>query len=285
MISAGCGTADTSGQQPAVTGCTYAKVQTLGAGCCQSHGPDACGAGLFCAAYDGRTIATCYANRSREAGQTCKSGLECLSSSCGASGLCAALPNMACEPAWGCATIEGVQSVCAGKLCHPIVRGGDYCLVQTDCATDKLCQDNLCATPKATKLAGVTALIAAECKSGQLRNGVCLCSTGTQAGCRHETCVDDGTRRNTGVSCKATTVNGAGCVSGLDCVAGFCDQTMCKPDPRGVGATCTYSTDCASANCFQGKCSCLKYDSTGCPDRDYTCTGTTHVTYGNRCDP
>lgn len=39
--------------------------------CCPSFGADACGAGLFCAALDGRTIPTCYPEHSRAEGATC----------------------------------------------------------------------------------------------------------------------------------------------------------------------------------------------------------------------
>ena len=45
--------------------------QGLSQPCCLSHGADACGAGLFCAAFDGRKIPTCYTENSRADRATC----------------------------------------------------------------------------------------------------------------------------------------------------------------------------------------------------------------------
>ena len=56
--------------------------------CCTEWGADACGAGLFCAAFDGRTQTTCYAERSRADGQTCTENIQCEGNACNASGIC-----------------------------------------------------------------------------------------------------------------------------------------------------------------------------------------------------
>ena len=43
---------------------TTPAAQGLSQPCCLSWGADACGAGLFCGAFDGRTVTTCYPERS-----------------------------------------------------------------------------------------------------------------------------------------------------------------------------------------------------------------------------
>ena len=44
----------------------YARSQTLSQPCCTGWGADACGALLFCAAFDGRTQTTCYPDGAME---------------------------------------------------------------------------------------------------------------------------------------------------------------------------------------------------------------------------
>jgi len=66
----------------------YPASQSLSEACCAERGADACGAGLFCAAFDGRTQTTCYAERSRADGQTCTENIQCEGNACNASGIC-----------------------------------------------------------------------------------------------------------------------------------------------------------------------------------------------------
>jgi hypothetical protein len=60
----------------------YPSSQALSQPCCLAWGPDACGAALFCAAFDGRTQATCYAQRSRLEGEECTLDIQCAGGSC-----------------------------------------------------------------------------------------------------------------------------------------------------------------------------------------------------------
>ena len=50
--------------------------------CCLAYGEDACGAGLVCAALEGRTIPVCYAERSRASGEDCTEDKLCKTGLC-----------------------------------------------------------------------------------------------------------------------------------------------------------------------------------------------------------
>jgi hypothetical protein len=68
---------------------SYPVSQPLSAPCCPDRGADACGAGLFCAAFDGRTQPTCYPEHSRFDAQSCTADVQCLTTSaCDSSGVC-----------------------------------------------------------------------------------------------------------------------------------------------------------------------------------------------------
>jgi len=62
--------------------CMVGASQGLSQPCCILLGIDACGAGLFCEAFDGRTQATCYAERSRQRGETCSDDRHCSGGRC-----------------------------------------------------------------------------------------------------------------------------------------------------------------------------------------------------------
>lgn len=62
--------------------CNYPASQGLSQPCCFSLGIDACGAQLFCEAFDGRMQPTCYAERSRQVGQTCSADIQCSTERC-----------------------------------------------------------------------------------------------------------------------------------------------------------------------------------------------------------
>jgi hypothetical protein len=68
--------------------CTFPASQALSGPCCTERGADACGAGLFCAAFDGRTQPTCYPEHSRAEGQTCTEDIQCAGNTCDAGGVC-----------------------------------------------------------------------------------------------------------------------------------------------------------------------------------------------------
>ena len=76
--------------------------QTVSQRCCLSYGIDGCGANLFCAAFDGRTVATCYIGGSRKSLETCVEPTNCASGKCVA-GQCQSAAQDVCKPAIGCA--------------------------------------------------------------------------------------------------------------------------------------------------------------------------------------
>lgn len=85
--------------------------------CCPSFGTDACGAGLFCAALDGRTIPTCYPERSRPVGASCTAGNQCVSGGCSATqGVCQPGRGEMCTNEVGCGSAGGRRAVCTGYI-------------------------------------------------------------------------------------------------------------------------------------------------------------------------
>src|SRR5262245_10943602 len=83
---------------------SVSAAQVEGAQCCPDYGLDACGAGLFCAAYDGRTVSSCYKERSRANLASCSADRECASGDCAeTAGKCRGLLGEKCEVAVGCA--------------------------------------------------------------------------------------------------------------------------------------------------------------------------------------
>ena len=100
----------------------FPSSQSLSQPCCAERGADACGAGLFCAAFDGRTQTTCYAEGSRADGQTCTADIQCSGDSCNASGLCKKpLP----PPPKQCVPSCKVDTDCASTC--PAITGGVSC--------------------------------------------------------------------------------------------------------------------------------------------------------------
>jgi hypothetical protein len=112
--------------------------QPLSAPCCAEWAIDACGAGLFCAALDGRTQATCYSERSRRDGETCLTDNHCLSEHCDSiTKTCRLRPGASCNAGDTCARDknglrhECVESRCTPTPCDPIV--------QTSCLAWETC--------------------------------------------------------------------------------------------------------------------------------------------------
>lgn len=136
--------------------------------CDPALGVDACGAGLFCAAFDERTVPTCYPVRSREVGETCKEDDQCVTRKCVkkhcevpdatdsdpcARGLVgpSQVQSALCNPAYGVDAC-GAGLFCAafdGRLCgtcYPERRqfGGDPCAAPEHCANLN-CVNGICA--------------------------------------------------------------------------------------------------------------------------------------------
>lgn len=133
--------------------CPHPASQPLSSPCCPEHGIDACGAQLFCAAFDGRTVPTCFAERSRLAGESCTEDRQCLTGSCNqAAGACRAGNLQGCTPEVGCAPSEsfhGLAFACHEGRCRAVEYGnvGDVCLEDVDCLSRE-CVDATCTAPR-----------------------------------------------------------------------------------------------------------------------------------------
>lgn len=145
----------------APAGCkSLSKVQGPFEECCPDHGLDACGANLFCAALDGRTIPTCYANNSQTPGEECHADDHCSSAVCSLSANeCVGSLGSVCSAAAGCrdsACFMGTCQVTAGvplAVCDSdddcestlsCIRG--RCGVKEDeaCTADAMCASRMC---------------------------------------------------------------------------------------------------------------------------------------------
>lgn len=131
-------------QDALVEECTPSR--TLSQPCCLDLGIDACGAGLVCAALDGRTQPTCYAEASRLDGRECTDDLLCASQSCDAeAGRCQASPNAICEAELGCAPDpmgyerKCVQADSGVYSCEKV-----NLPVDSPCTFDRECKTNEC---------------------------------------------------------------------------------------------------------------------------------------------
>jgi hypothetical protein len=104
------------------------------------YGIDACGAGLFCAAFDGRTQATCYPERSRPDMEECAADAHCASGSCNTTvGRCQSSPFRPCEVGVGCADTDDGGFVCIDGECD-LTEG----VMGSPCERDDDCDDGVC---------------------------------------------------------------------------------------------------------------------------------------------
>jgi hypothetical protein len=127
--------------------CTLGSVREESQACCLDLGIDACGAGLVCAALDGREQATCYREYSRRDLSECSDDRLCASASCNAdSGRCRSAYGQACQLDTGCAPDPRGH----GLSCREPIAGRLMCL-RTDmqyeqpCTFDIECVSNDCA--------------------------------------------------------------------------------------------------------------------------------------------
>lgn len=122
--------------------------------CCLALGIDACGAGLFCAALDGRTTPSCYVERSRLDGEECGADDHCASASCHPQQhRCRMSPGAACEAALGCSdAIDGNQACDpSNSRCRP-AEGTSGSL----CEEDAECNVGTCSNTRCTSSADFT---------------------------------------------------------------------------------------------------------------------------------
>ncbi len=98
------GTGSSSGSGATIPSCANTPPdQTVSEPCCASYGVDACGAGLFCAAFDGRKYPTCYPLHSRQSLEACTADDQCALGSCNtATGFCRSSAYEPCTAATGC---------------------------------------------------------------------------------------------------------------------------------------------------------------------------------------
>ncbi|MFH1809551.1 MAG: hypothetical protein ABIJ09_12460 [Pseudomonadota bacterium] len=88
--------------------------------CCAEWNVDACGAGLFCAAFDGREQTTCYREYSRRNLTSCTEDRQCASASCNTDqSKCRGMQYESCETAVGCAPANayGTPLSCVSQEC------------------------------------------------------------------------------------------------------------------------------------------------------------------------
>lgn len=111
--------------------------------CCPDYGVDACGANLFCAAFEGRKTPTCYVEGQQLGGEECTDDVQCASKSCNTKvGKCAGVTvGDSCDPEAGCA---GALTVCTGKKCTAATgKAQSPCDDDSDCpATRPLLSNN-----------------------------------------------------------------------------------------------------------------------------------------------
>lgn len=159
-------TACDSSDEGAATACNgIGMSRTLSETCCLDHGLDACGAGLVCAALDGRTVPTCYAEGLRIGGQQCTVNSLCASRSCSPGTMtCVSLLGESCNVTAGCTSITTERVACSPAVnngvldrtkysCKLVVAGMECgaCLVAADCpSATQVCNQGIC-----TNAAGV----------------------------------------------------------------------------------------------------------------------------------
>ena len=146
---AGPGTGDGgAGGGPAK--CEYPVSQPVSSPCCDTWGSDACGAGLFCAAFDGRQQTTCYPERSRADRAECVADLNCQSGSCNQEErACRSMRYTACDREIGCAPdASNHKFVCreTDNECWPVGDGSrdEICGDDKDCNPGLSCRQSLC---------------------------------------------------------------------------------------------------------------------------------------------
>lgn len=163
------------GPRPDAGPCAEPASQPLSAPCCLGLGVDACGAGLFCAAFDGRLQPTCYAEgsrplnaacsgerqcvvdtycdvgpggvegvcvptRTRPAGGQCRHDVECTSGRC-IGDRCAPTEGDNCDPSAPCVPAFGVATFCDRWTDRCVEARRDFCDLETQvpCGASEAC--------------------------------------------------------------------------------------------------------------------------------------------------
>lgn len=227
--------------------CTVPAIQGASEPCCLAYGIDACGAGLFCAAFDGRTEPTCYVERSQMDGSECTEDRQCASGSCnGEARACRSIPTTSCEPTIGCAPLDGATYVCVDGRCARTDGGaGDPCASAGDCTTG-YCVSSRCTSGSVGEPCGRPE----DCSTGFCAFGECA---GGAEGDRCEGADDCTSGICVGGSCSAGAV-GSPCTSPDQCAEGTCARRVragtflpyYEPGSGECIATCTVDGQCGS---------------------------------------
>ena len=197
--------------------------------CCPGHGLDACGANLFCAALDGRSLATCYVTRSQPAGAECNDDQHCQSEACGPDDECLALPGQSCAAGEACH-----QAVCVDDICVPTTgESGAPCEEDGQCGDGRTCNNGMCVVEIGSACLGSSML----CESRYCVDG------------RPQTLDDICSECRSNADCEAHNGNFEVCESGR-CVHtcqhdGHCD--LLNINCSSAGVDCNYA-------CFDGVC-------------------------------
>lgn len=184
--------------------------QTVSQPCCLANGVDACGANLFCAAFDGRKHPTCYLERSRADMAECSEDRQCTSGSCNVdSRKCRSMPGAVCTEAVGCATALAVKSVCVAEKCT--TTDGK---TGSPCAGDRDCTDGTCsAAHRCIGKAGASCKSSDDCGEG-------LCCKGDRCddcrGGEGEACSLFGPACRPSLTCCPVSGGGAYCYPSCD---------------------------------------------------------------------
>ena len=219
--------------------CAEPTSQALSEPCCLDHGVDACGAGLFCAAFDGRTQPTCYLEHSRFDGTECDADLHCVSNSCDpASRKCRAAPGAQCTPEVGCAPdASGNRYNCVAEgeafRCLRVGEGGygEVCVDDADCLEGAVCDEGRCTFDLACDLPGdrmgpcIDSPDGFECQQ---------CITSALTACI-SSCPDQGD--TLGMCIYYGNCSDAACILDL-CETEFCDFFACAED------NCSQTVEC-----------------------------------------
>jgi hypothetical protein len=145
LCAAACGVPDDTRPRPCKE--LFPASQTLSEPCCEEWGVDACGAGLFCAAFDGRKQATCYAENSRRDGEACGADLHCASRSCNVEKAACRSSNYArCDVTIGCApSLAGDTFWCDDVYNNPPQCSG-LLSCNSSCTKNEQCLSQACGT-------------------------------------------------------------------------------------------------------------------------------------------
>lgn len=182
--------------------------QAVSQPCCLARGIDACGANLFCAAFDGRTQPTCYLERSRLDMTECGEDRQCVSGACNdAVGQCQSMPGTTCDAKVGCATVDGARAVCVEERCRTTDGEiGDPCARDSDCTNGNCSADHRCL--------GKEGAACNDHRSDQCGEGLC---------CKGNKCAD--CRQGEGESCGGFLE----CRPGLRCCRFTGSGSYCYP--------------------------------------------------------